>query len=266
MKTTVLVQDGPQGTPAFKSLSGPDIAGIAYIPHCVDPPAHYAATRGMDLVFGSGNYEPPILNGPEDLIRYLATRREYRGAIMLSGIAASFDMAGQATSVSFTALEDRLGCGYTPFQILRFKPTTLPAPPPGSLQWAKSKMAHSKGMTKGGKRWDIVRAPGRVEIVHWQTFRLRGVVAASSYVITGYPAPFAWIQINYTLDMKKGCSAHVTGSSIPTIQMFRSWTALQRRCMLSNSPSQIQTFLAGNSAHRMAPSFGWKAKIVDESP
>lgn len=261
MKELTVVDDpGPTLQSGTHPVVAPDIAAIGYIPLCSNPPQQYVGTPGIGHVFGSGNYDPPPdLRSVDDFVRYLASRREYRGALLISDLLVQFDSRGRAGRVSFKVLTDFFGCGYTPAQKLGFRPSTLAAPDPGSHQWNKRKLAHLKGNTKGGQRLVIQRKNGFVQLVHWQTFRLSGLLALSAQITTGAPVSYAWIQVNYTVHASGAHEAYLTGSSIPTIQTFSSWTPKAKRCMTTNTPSQIAHFLAGQAT---APHFGWRERIV----
>jgi hypothetical protein len=244
-------------------VAGRDIAAIGYIPQCIDPPGAYSSVTGMGLMFRSGNYQPPSdISGPTDFVRYLASRREYRGALMVSNIEVIFERTADPKRVSFTILDDAFGCGYTLVQSLGSRPTGLPRPAPGSHQWRKSMVAPLKGKTRGGSRLRIRGTSGMVQVDHWQTFQLSWAMQKAARAMTGSAPPFAWMMVTCRVFGDGGTDAHATASCVPTIRTFSDWRPLPGRCMLQNAQLEIDQFVLGTDRRRLAPSWGWRERLI----
>lgn len=241
-----------------------DLGLIGFIPHLTKIPHAYGGHAGIDLVFRSGNYDPPAVGSSDGFIRYLATRQEYRGAVAMWDLRLYLDDAGVPVRVSFKGLDDIFACGYTLLrQKPKYRPSSFPPPEPGSQQWKKGPIFPSKGRTIPGleRVTSRVNADNSVEIIFFQPFRLSPLVDLGGYLFTHKFAAYAWCQIRQRIWPNGNQQAFILGSCLPSLQSLIDWNLGGRRCMLAASPAEITAFLAAPAA-QLAPALWPELRVL----
>jgi len=214
----------------------PTVAAIGWIPFYVqlpDVPANaYTAFRATlyDLLFDSGNRDPGDDLGPGGSGFFeIIGHRDYRGALLLSGLRVIFGPGGP--SLDESTISRREYVGFTP---LRFLTPGFGGPIKHDFPF----FSRSPGV--GGVPWEgrvprVVAGPGGLTITQRVEFRLGKLVEIGGALVSSdllsfdfRGAPYAWMEMNMTIRPDATYRVELSGSAVPSQRLYVDWQGCAR--------------------------------------
>lgn len=218
----------------------PPVAAIGWIPFYLrvdDVPANdYTRSRPKvyDYLFDSGNRDPvDYLNDEEGFLRVIASN-DYRGAFFLNGLNLYRSTFGFTHHNSdFRRMEY---VGYTPIRHVQRGSD----PPAKHTDWESRGLGGSNGLS-------IEVEAHRVVITQRVEFRICKYLQVVGGLLTFNlrSAPYAWMEMEFTIYSHGHYEIEFRGSSIPSQQLYVDWkrSATCRYDMLSATHQEMEGFL-----------------------
>jgi hypothetical protein len=235
-------------------VEGPPAAIIGWIPYFFtlgDMPANawtaHSLGDAVERLFDSGNTPEP----PANLIDYVGFRdfllprtffaqgkKNFRGAACIRNFTVFFDEIGRPINRSYDCERH---VGYTPCR------TVVPVAP-----WRKKlTLFNEKGKSSYNVHEEVPGADS-LTIRYQAGFRLGDLVNFMSSRITGQGAPFAWVELAYTIRNDASVSIAFSGSNIPSQRYYVDWSEVHRHPMLDLQANLIDNFIYAG-ADALAP-------------
>jgi hypothetical protein len=229
--------------------SGPDIAVIGWIPYFSSMGAmpaghHYPTSFANHLLYNSGNPAPPQ-NFADfgDFMNWFYPSngigtKEYRAILSLHDVKLRYTKADPVPKVE-----------YQPGSYIGF------TPPRCVLSGINiSPFKHSQGIGKpiSPSEDPLPRDAGAI-ITHRVEFKLSPWLDQAQRKLTGYWAPFAVIEIRYTLRKTGEINIVVNSSAIPSQCIYLDWQRVMFKDMLANSKPDIDDFMNFTAGCQLAP-------------
>lgn len=200
-------------------LRGPDIAIVGWIPYServADLPAghNYKASIAMQLLFNSGNEEPPKTFADHNaFMTWLRSRKDYRGALYIHDVILRYEDGKPAPIISYQ-VEGVMG--YTPPRLKL----------PGIRLSLPGRLGRLKGQSPNDYIQPLTRAlPDNrgVSITFNYRFKLSPIMDILQRAITGRWAPNAWAGIDYEIRKDRAVRIATTGTAIPSQDVYVDW-------------------------------------------
>ncbi len=225
---------------AKNPLRGPDVAAVGWIPffeNLSDLPAghQYPLSVPMRLLFNSGNPEPKnTFGGFPDFEQWLyplhpTGTREYRAALYLRDIVLHDPSDGSASRVEY---EHGAFIGFTPPRFMAFGINVSPL------------RGYHQGVGPDFDPEEEELPNGRgIQIRYRIEFKLAFSMDLLVRSITGYWAPFAWMEIDYRIFKTGRVEVDFRGTAIPSQTYYVGWNRVHHRDMLLHAKPEIDGFL-----------------------
>lgn len=159
--------------------------------------------KAMDLLFSSGNVPkniPEIFTSPSAVKKFAATR-DYRGLLALGDITLEVPTQGNPILSYNSWLSRDEEIGYTPYRLSFFGKLVKLGHPPGD----------------GMRRDPVVESNGQTAYLsHRVEFRIGWFGNWVGRLLTGYWAPYVWMQVEYLSRRDGSYVLTLSGSCIPT--------------------------------------------------
>jgi hypothetical protein len=192
--------------------------------------------KAMDLLFSSGNNPKKVqeIFVSSDAVKKFATTRDYRGLLALGNIILEVPAHGNL-ALSYDAWLSRdEEIGYTPYR-LPFLGKFL-------------KLGHPRG--DGTRREPVVESNGQTAYLsHRVEFRIGWFGNFVGRLLTGYWAPYVWMQVEYLSRRDGSYLLTLSGSCIPTQVRLSSVPAREAATVavrLGDSVKQPIALMPGN--------------------
>jgi hypothetical protein len=266
LETTIVSEPSPAlgttlpavgGSPKTSTVTGPSAAVIGFFPRTPPDPnllpsgydgwaqAHplqqvrWTRTVAMLKLHASGNDAPPNLLGDYGGFQGVVLSHEFRVAVSVHGVSVTWDDA--TGTVDFQRRMD-IEEGYTPINTWQFVPPN----------WRHQ----NHGYHKGAKRFGATIASTSTSATLTVTARVKlwwGYNVLQSFA-TFHLAPWAIVQIKYTVYRSGHVEILFAGSKIPSQFNYVNWSLHSKFDMNTNAVAAVDAFLTSGNC-RDSPVF-----------